>query len=138
MKSFSTLDFSKHVSHAMTLWRYDITVENIVKYTIMKYITYTRHYTRLYKSKSSKTKLTDLHYLGAELTWRGRLAGLGKISPSLRNTYKNIMCLYEILRGSHLGEVKIFHISTRKWVSPARWDRVYFNQFCFVFEILIK
>ena len=31
-----------------------------------------------------------------------------------------------------------FQMNTRKWVSPARWDRVFFNQLCFVFQMLIK
>ena len=31
IKSFKTLDFSKHVSQAMTLRRYDITLGNILK-----------------------------------------------------------------------------------------------------------
>ena len=30
-----------------------------------------------------------------------------------------------------------FNINARKWTSPTRWDRVFFNQFCF-FQILIK
>ena len=38
-----------------------------------------------------------------------------------------------ILPGSHIGEMKIFDMNTRKWASPARWDRVFFNQFCFLF-----
>ena len=33
---------------------------------------------------------------------------------------------------------KIFHMSTRKWASPARWDRVFFNQVFFVFQMLIR
>ena len=40
--------------------------------------------------------------------------------------------------GTHLGEMKLFHMNTRKWASLARWDRVFFNQFCFVFQMLIK
>ena len=38
---------------------------------------------------------------------------------------------------SHLGELNIFHMNTRSWASLARWDRVFFNQFCF-FRMLIK
>ena len=41
-----------------------------------------------------------------------------------------------ILPGSHLGEMKIFHMNTRKWASLARWDRVFFNQYCCVFRML--
>ena len=32
---------------------------------------------------------------GGELARLGRLARLGEISPSLRNSYKNVMCSYE-------------------------------------------
>ena len=32
---------------------------------------------------------------------------------------------------ARLGEKKIFHMNTCKWASPARWDRVFLNQFCF-------
>ena len=32
---------------------------------------------------------------------------------------------------SHLGQRKIFHMSTHKWVSAATWNKVFFNQFCF-------
>ena len=30
-----------------------------------------------------------------------------------------------------------FHMNIRKWASPAIWDRVFFNQFCFL-QMLIK
>ena len=43
---FKTFDFWKHVSHVTALWRYHITLGNILKYTIMKYIIYTCHYTQ--------------------------------------------------------------------------------------------
>ena len=43
-----------------------------------------------------------------------------------------------ILPGSHLDEMKIFYMNMRKWASPAKWDRIFFNQFCFVFQMLIK
>ena len=36
IKSFKTLDFSKYVCHVTTLWRYDITLEKILKCTIIK------------------------------------------------------------------------------------------------------
>ena len=36
-----------------------------------------------------------------------------------------------ILPGFHQGEMKIFHMNTRKWTSPSRLDRVFFNLFCF-------
>ena len=51
---------------------------------------------------------------------------------------------------AHLGEIsldfaeipprrdEIFHVNTRKCASPARRDRVFFKQLCFVFQILIK
>ena len=45
---------------------------------------------------------------GGELARLGGLARLGEISPSLRNSYKNIMCSYE------------------KWPSPPRWDLTWF------------
>ena len=51
---------------------------------------------------------------GGELAWLGglarlgRLARLGEISPSLRNSYKNIMCSYE------------------KRASPPKWDLTWF------------
>ena len=31
-----------------------------------------------------------------------------------------------------------FHVNTSKWASPVRWDRVFLNQLCFVFQMLIK
>ena len=31
-----------------------------------------------------------------------------------------------------------FPYETRKWACPAIWDRVFFNQLCFVFQMLIK
>ena len=47
------------------LWCYDITFENILKYSIVieniKYILY--HIWKVYKSNFSKIKLTDSHYL---------------------------------------------------------------------------
>ena len=30
------------------------------------------------------------------------------------------------------------HAGQPRWVSLARWDRVFFNQLCFVFQMLIK
>ena len=45
---------------------------------------------------------------GGELAQLGGLARLSEISPSLRNSYKNIMCSYE------------------KWASPPRWDLTWF------------
>ena len=44
----------------------------------------------------------------------------------------------DFLPGSHLSEMKIFHMKTRKWASPARWNTVFFNQLCFVFQMLIN
>ena len=41
-------------------------------------------------------------------------------------------------RDLNLGKMKIFHTDTRKWASPARRDGVFFNQLCFVFQMLIK
>ena len=41
-----------------------------------------------------------------------------------------------IFQGSHLDEMKIFRMNTRKWVRPARWDRILFNPF--FFRMLIK
>ena len=87
---------------------------------------------------------------GGELTRLGGLVRLGEISPSLRNSYKNIACSYDkwasaprwdltwFCRDPNLGEMKIFHMNTRKWASPARWDSIFFNQFCFTFQMLIK
>ena len=40
--------------------------------------------------------------------------------------------------GIPLGEMKIFHMNTRKLANPARWDSIFFNQFCFTFRMLIK
>ena len=56
-------DFSKCVSHVKTSWHYDITIEHILRYTILNisYIHVIIH--KLYKSKSSEKKLTDLHYI---------------------------------------------------------------------------
>ena len=42
------------------------------------------------------------------------------------------------LSGSRISEMKIFHINTRKWATPAVWDRVFFNQLCFAFHMLTK
>ena len=69
---------------------------------------------------------------GGQLVRLGGLFHLGEISPSFRNSYKN-MCSY--LPGSHLADMKIFHMNTRKRANPARKDRVQlinFNQFCFL------
>ena len=46
---------------SLTLRRYDITFENILKQTIITYIQVIVH--KLCRSKSSKMKLTDLHYI---------------------------------------------------------------------------
>ena len=84
--------------------------------------------------------------------WAGpvRRATECEILPSLSNSYKNInVFIWEvsqpaqvgshlILPGSHLGEMKIFHMNTRKWASPARCDRVFINKLCFAFQMLIK
>ena len=43
-----------------------------------------------------------------------------------------------ILPGSHLSEMKIFRINTHKWTSSAGWDRVFFNQLCLAFHMLIN
>ena len=45
---------------------------------------------------------------GGELARLSELAHLGEISPSLRNSYKNIMCSYE------------------KWTGPPKWDFIWF------------
>ena len=45
---------------------------------------------------------------GGELARLSGLAHLGEISPSLRNSYKNMMCSYE------------------KWTGPPRWDLIWF------------
>ena len=42
-----------------------------------------------------------------------------------------------ILLVSCLNEVKIFQVNTHKWASTARWDGIFFNQFCF-FQMLIR
>ena len=34
-----------------------------------------------------------------------------------------------------VAKMKIFHMNKRKWGSPARWDRAFFNQF---FQMLIQ
>ena len=41
-----------------------------------------------------------------------------------------------ILPGSHRGEMKIFHMNTRKWDSSAKWNR-FLISFAF-FQMLIK
>ena len=66
---------------------------------------------------------------GDELARLVGLASLGEISRYLRTSYKNIMHSYDkwgspvkshlILTRSHLGEIKNFHMSTRKWANPA-------------------
>ena len=33
------------------------------------------------------------------------------------------------LPGSHLCEMKIFHMNTLNWASPARLDSIFFNKF---------
>ena len=38
----------------------------------------------------------------------------------------------------HHGEMQISHMNTRKWASPERWDRIFFNQLCYVFQMLMK
>ena len=86
---------------------------------------------------------------GGELVRLGRLARLSEMSPFLRNSYKNIkMFKWEasqpaevrshlILPRSHLGEMKIFHMNTRKWASPARRYKVVFNHPCFVIRTFV-
>ena len=37
-----------------------------------------------------------------------------------------------------IGEVKMFHINPRKWVSPVRCDKDFFNELCLIFQMLIK
>ena len=48
-------------------------------------------------------------------------------------------CLGEILLG-FAGILprrdENFHMNTHKWASPARWDRAFFNQLCFIFYVL--
>ena len=82
-------------------------------------------------------------------SYGGRLVRLGLISTSLRNSYKNIMCSSEKW-ASRLGGISLdfagirlrwdenFPYETRKWASPARWDRIFINQFCFPLQMLIK
>ena len=43
------------------LLQYDITLENIFKYTIIKYITHTYHHTQTYIRVNPVKKLTNLH-----------------------------------------------------------------------------
>ena len=42
-----------------------------------------------------------------------------------------------ILPGFQLGEMKILHMNTCKWASPAKWNKAFVYQFCF-FQMLIK
>ena len=30
------------------------------------------------------------------------------------------------------------HAQVSQWASPATWDSIFFNQFCFTFQMLIK
>ena len=32
--------------------------------------------------------------------------------------------------------MEIFYMNTHKWAIPARWNSIFFNQFCFTFQIL--
>ena len=50
---------------------------------------------------------------------RSEPASLGRISLEVGS--------HLILQGFHLGEMKTFHMNTRKWASPAKWDKVFFN-----------
>ena len=60
IKLFKTFDFSKSVSHVMTLGRqYDVTLHNILQYTKIN-MHVIMH--KLYKRKFSKEKLTDLFH----------------------------------------------------------------------------
>ena len=68
-----------------------------------------------------------------ELTRLGGLAQLGEILLSLTNSkvsQPTQVVSQLILPGSRQGEMKVFHMNTSKWVSPARWDRVFFNNIC--------
>ena len=48
---------------SLLLWRDDITPKNILKHTIIKFITYTSHYAHALPEQIQLTKLTDFHYL---------------------------------------------------------------------------
>ena len=63
----------------------------------------------LQESDPGKASLRGYSY-GGELARLSGLARLSEISPSLRNSYKNIMCSY------------------KTWASPPRWDLTWFYQ----------
>ena len=62
---------------------------------------------KILKKSFYKILLKGYSY-GGEQARLGGLARLGEISPSLRNSYKNIMCSY------------------KNWASPPRWDLTLF------------
>ena len=86
---------------------------------------------------------------GDELARLGGLACLGEISPSLRNSSKNIMSIHMRNEPARLGEISLdfavipprrdknFPYEHTQVGQPARRDRVLFSQLCFVFEMLI-
>ena len=85
---------------------------------------------------------------GDELARLGGLACLGEISPSLRNSSKNIMSIHMRSEPARLGEISLdfavipprgdknFPYEHRQVGQPARRDRVLFSQLCFVSEML--
>ena len=85
---FSTVDCFKHLCTRAITWK-EI-------YSLLRIFSYSTSY-----SFGSK-RFRGCSY-GCELAHLGGLARLSQISPSLRNSYKNIMCSYE------------------KWASPPRW-----------------
>ena len=87
-------------------------------------------------SLSKNPHLKGCLYEG-ELARLGGLAHLGDISPSLRNSYKNMMCSYEKLTSPRLGGISLdftwiplrcdenFPYEHAHLANPARWDRVF-------------
>ena len=85
---------------------------------------------------------------GGELARLGVLACLCEISPSLRNSYENINVFMRKAIQISLDFAEIPPRRDENYVhvpyehaqlaSPASWGRVFLNQLCFVFQMLIK
>ena len=74
-----------------------------------------------------------------EVSWRVKwLAHLGQTSPFSRNHFINMVCSYQ------LDDIKMWdrnvcprwdkNVSTCKWASPARWERLFFKVNGYVLE----
>ena len=120
---FGVKDFVGSLWHTCTFFNQRLSVRidnkwNLHRFLILGKLKYFVPYVRHFYGTiiTILTHICDISLLsvlrgclyGGELAWLGGLALLGEILPSLRNSYKNIMCSYE------------------KWASPPKWDLTWF------------